>query len=383
MSWNFGEYDAQTIASHFDRSQSWYAEGSNDYTSKMLAVKSLNPFYQALMYYNVQFMDSSDPNFPLAQSSGWLLKRQDKTYDTSQQYPNLYHVDIGNVSYQQWVAALIKSRLDSRPWFDGVMADGGLTVDIRAFNDWRNWDTNPIINPRTGVGWRESDLLPAFLDLHTAIKNAIGSRLLMPNGIWNGVEFYDKYSAITDYLSKSPISGPMSEGCWYQGQGWMTEEDWLKSLNMVIWFQNNWLKDHPERILDVTCGSGPQWQMPPGATNEQMMLYGYSSLMLGVKYSHQTSMDFSLNQAESPIPTSLFQLEKSLHDLDMGTPLGDYYVISGTHVYARDFSNDKVLVNPSASSYTVSLGGNYKTLDGTTVSSITMSDHTGTILLKT
>lgn len=52
-------------------------------------------------------------------------------------------------------------------------------------------------------------------------------------------------------------------------------------------------------------------------------------------------------------------------------------------VYARDFVKGKVLVNPTDVSYTVALDESYTTFEGSTVSgSLTISGHTGVILLK-
>ena len=64
----------------------------------------------------------------------------------------------------------------------------------------------------------------------------------------------------------------------------------------------------------------------------------------------------------------------------LGSPVSDYDEFG--QVYARDFENGKVLVNPATSSRTVNLGGDYRTLDGQTVSSITLNPHTGLILLE-
>jgi hypothetical protein len=194
--------------------------------------------------------------------------------------------------------------------------------------------------------------------------------------------FYDRYDWLVDFLSKTPMNGLGSEGCWYQGAAngnqFMTEENWLKSLNFVVWMQDNWLKNHPERMLDTTCGAGPQWPMPVGATNEQMMLYGFSSMMLGIKYPYpQNSIGFSFNGA---VPAKMFQLEKSLHDLDMGAPLSDYYIIPSTHVYTRDFELGRVMVNPTSTPYAVALPNTCRTLDGQLVNSVNVQPHTGVIL---
>jgi hypothetical protein len=148
--------------------------------------------------------------------------------------------------------------------------------------------------------------------------------------------------------------------------------------------QDNWLKNHPERFLDTTCGAGPQWTMPSGATHEQMMLYGFCSMMLGIEYPLQNIMDFSFNGAQSSVPASLMQLEKKLHDLDIGEPLADYYKIISTSVYVRDFVKGKVLVNPTPTSYTVLLNETYTNFYDNSIvtSSITVPADTGLVLLK-
>jgi hypothetical protein len=51
-------------------------------------------------------------------------------------------------------------------------------------------------------------------------------------------------------------------------------------------------------------------------------------------------------------------------------------------VYRRTFTKGIALVNPTTSTYTVSLGGSYKDLDGVRRTSITMAPHTGEVLVK-
>ena len=64
-------------------------------------------------------------------------------------------------------------------------------------------------------------------------------------------------------------------------------------------------------------------------------------------------------------------------------PLGDYYKITSTAVYARDFMGGKVLVNPTGVSYSITLDGSYETIDGTIVSGpLTVYAHSGVILIK-
>ncbi len=63
----------------------------------------------------------------------------------------------------------------------------------------------------------------------------------------------------------------------------------------------------------------------------------------------------------------------------IGSPVGAYY--QSQNVYMRDFSGGKVVSNPTGGSYTVNLGGNYKLLDGTTVSSVTLAAYSAEICL--
>jgi hypothetical protein len=64
-------------------------------------------------------------------------------------------------------------------------------------------------------------------------------------------------------------------------------------------------------------------------------------------------------------------------------PSGDYYKITSTAVYARDFAAGKVLVNPTDVPYTIALDGSFTTIEGMTVSgTLIVYPHTGAILFK-
>jgi len=380
-SWNFGEYDAQTIANTFGMSQSWSSPDwpqhpEWDYTAKMNQVHALNPNYKALVYRNLKdIYDYWTDEWNLTNNSGWLLKNASGSYLRSPTWPENYLVDITNPDYQKWVANTIKSWINQYPFFDGVFADNSIGSDA---GEW-TWDsTSRPINPKTGTYFTDEEIRNAYIQLHREIKNAIGSKTLVCNGIWNGNRFYERFSSYNEIISNSPLDGIMSEGLWYaDGGSWFSENDWLNSLNFLVWIQDNFLKNHLDRyFIGVFYSTGT---LPQGCTQEQMTLYGFASTLLGAKNS-QNYVSIGGDVYKYP---NLLAFVQRLRNIDIGYSENDYHVISGTHVYARDFSKAKVLVNPTASSYTVSLDGNYKTLDGTTVSSITMNAHMGTILLKT
>jgi hypothetical protein len=67
-------------------------------------------------------------------------------------------------------------------------------------------------------------------------------------------------------------------------------------------------------------------------------------------------------------------------DADVGVPLGPYAKVNG--VYQRLFTNGEVLANPGTTAVAVSLGGQYRTLDGLTITSVTLQPHTGEVLTR-
>ena len=114
-------------------------------------------------------------------------------------------------------------------------------------------------------------------------------------------------------------------------------------------------------------------KLPTGVTREQFVTYVFASRLLAAERAGNC-INFGHYIEEYP---------QSLFKISLGSPLGDYYVVNGTHVYARDFSSAKVLVNPTYSSYTVNLDGNYETINGTPVpSQITVDPHNGIILKR-
>jgi hypothetical protein len=96
-------------------------------------------------------------------------------------------------------------------------------------------------------------------------------------------------------------------------------------------------------------------------------------MLLGAK----TNQNYLGLLADSTFNTQVMQ---PLYDAGIGTPTNDYYIISGTRVYSRDFTKAKVLVNPTDQPYSLTLTKDYTTLDGQIVSSINVEPHTGVIL---
>lgn len=304
----------------------------------------------------------------MALDGNWLLKdvNGQLVYDTH--YPAHYLVDIGNEQYQKWVANWVRENIDQYG-FDGVMADNSLYA-------WANeifWtaSTQPV-NSRTGTSWTNEEVRQALIQIHKEIKNAIGFRMLWCNGIMEGYRFWRRYNEYMEFLNNSPMDGFGSEFLWQNG-AWMSEAEWLDSLNFLVFVQDNFLKQNVNKMYGAACILD---QLPTDCTKEQMLAYAFASTLLGIKTNRNY---LALYTADVSFTTQVIQ---PLFDISIGAPINDYYVIPNSHVYARDFSNAKVLVNPTSNPYVINLQGTFRTLVGDLISEITMGSHTGIMLIR-
>jgi hypothetical protein len=383
-SWNFQEFNAQTIASSFEMSQSAWIPSSDSwsqYDTKVDQVHGLNSNYKFLMYRNCMSIYNYWPDeWNYAKSQGWLLKDTNGNYVTESGLSSNYMVDITNASYQLWLGNKVRSWLIQHPSFDGVMADNGLKYSAQEF-DWAAI-ARPI-NPNTGTYFTDRQILDGCAGVINAIIDKIGTqKILAPNGVWNGAIWSNAWPGGDNYryiLSKVPrLNCIVSEGTFMPGGNqWYSVSEWKNSIDFVAWVQDNFLNGHLDRYFSGTCKTG---SLPTGSTKDQVIIYGYCSMLLATKYSSpQNTIDFSTDFSQNP---SLLQLIQKLQAVEMGSPLGSYYKIGSTSVYARDFSGGKILVNPSENPYTVLLNTNYKTISGETVSgSLTVYPHTGVVLI--
>jgi hypothetical protein len=379
-SWNLAEYDTSLLAAAFGASQSWYVLPTSidfQYSSKIDQIHAINPHYKALIYRDIVCIyDYWTDDWNTANSNGWLLKDSQGNYVISKDNPENYRVDITNPAYQTWVANKIKTWLDQYPSFDGVMVDNGLASSVAA---WQSGSSASPINPKTGTNFTWDEIKTGYIQILNEIINAVGpSKLVVPNGIWNGESFYNSADPYIQILSQVPnLNGLMSEGTFitYNGQ-WYSESNWRKSLDMVSWVQNNFLQQG--KVFIATCQAAI---LPSDATADQLIQYGYCSLMLAAKYSSpQNIISFSLNPQRYSTSGDLLQ---NLLNADIGVPLGNYYQIDSISLYTRDFSKAKVIVNPTADALTLTLDDAYTTLSGQKVAgSLTVAAHSGLLLLK-
>lgn len=181
--------------------------------------------------------------------------------------------------------------------------------------EWQ-WSGPPYpINSRTGTYWTYQELSNALVGLHTAIKNAIGSGLLVCNGVYDGNRFYQHYVGYSYVLSNSPMNG---FGFEYGGdRSLYTVSGWTNLVNCITWVSQNC----PQQTSFVIVNQGID-ENYLCATIELAQRAGQIPCMLGVSQG-------TLDRYNS-----------------LGSPLTDYTQSGG--VYSRTFTGGTVYVNPSA-----------------------------------
>jgi hypothetical protein len=346
-------------------------------------IHSLRPDLVVLLYRNLRAISENSPEWQLALNNNWILKDANGNFLYDVKIPSLFLVDKGNPSYQEWAAQWLKRYIDQYG-FDGVYEDcsGYPWIGENCFdsNWWAGWAGVPV-NPLTGNGYTDQEWRNAEISLANKIKSYIDSKLLIQNGVFCGSFFFKR--PYSDILLQSRVDGTVSEG-WMldlnQAQ-WYTESQWQDAINFELWMGNNLFPQKSAGTFMAVCQNAAPLDesaafLPAGCTNSQYALFVYGSLLLGVT----TTGDIYLNLG---LYSDTYYVQ-NLHAIDVGLPTNDYYVISGTHVYTRDFTNAKVIVNPTNISYTAILGGTYQSTDGTSIgSSITVYPHTAVILKPT
>ena len=331
---------------------------------KIKRVNEIRSDMLCLLHRDMRHIYDSAIEWNLTLTNDWILRDENGEFVQSVESPAAYFLDIGNSEYQEWVADWTKQYLDQYG-FDGVLADRSLYTTLDDFC----WDTTQKpVNPRTGLVYTDGEIKQACIELINRIRDKISPRLVICNGIFHGTRFWNRPDYI-DILVGSRIDGVMSEGMFYRYDGrWISEQEWLESVDFARWMEDNFLEEESKIFLPhIDCSRN----LPDGCSAQQMATYVFSSLLMSAGNS-QKYVGFG--------NTTFQDYAQELFNIDLGFPAGNYSMIEGTHVYTRDFSNVKILVNPTFDSYTVNLGNHYGNSSGQTMYEIAVEPHTGVIL---
>jgi len=301
-------------------------------TGELRRLKRANPDVRVLMYQNASSAAtapsstgqySTGVSYGEAQAHGWLLDNTSGRPFTFEGYNWLYATDIGLRGYQRAWASHVIAELHSAPW-DGVFID----------------DLNPTIAYHYPVA--QVAKYPTNARYGRAMGRFVrfvGRRLRHAHelaianiGSWSG------FPRVVDPWLRS-LSGAMNEEFvkWgtSAGSGYAPQAMWRQQLREVSLTQ----REH-KMFIGITHSS---------SHDRRAALYGYATELLAGSGHAIFSLDDTYNGAASWFAPYGYRL---------GTPTGHYRVRAGG-IYERGFSDGRVLVNPTAHTETVALGGRY------------------------
>lgn len=322
-------------------------------------MRSANPDLLLLRYEPICGVYNGSWGWSEALAGGWLLKDSSGEFVHSTIWQTLYLCDPNNPQYRDWLGNECKGVLDQYN-FDGIFGDGASAV-TRPMYDL----SGDPINPATQAVYTDHDWSIALVGLNQVIKQKIGSKLYIGNGCMCGSGETGGWAHFADYQKLyNTLDGAMIEcSIFVYWEGFRSEEQWTQDIDFIKWHTSQ------GKITLLWSYVGDT------SDAESLTEYCYCSYLLGIE-----SFNDSFTYTEPTMETSYTM---SFLNITFGTPMEDYHqCTNNTHIYERNFTRTKVLVNPTDSDYVVSLDRYYKTRDGQTVSQIALKGHSGVVLLE-
>ncbi len=336
------QYSDQTfVANNFGLIDVWW----NTNSQSLASIKSKNPNIKIIGYKDVAGQYSYDDDWNIVNSNeNWFVHDANGNRIQDTQY-GWYLMDIGSLGWRQHYSSYVNSEINAKPSFDGVFADdvaptlGGSYSSTVPASVISNWHTNMV----------------EFLQYVKA--NLPFGKILIIN-TQEGIEYQ---SESTDY--RNAADGFMIEGylhaIWQQASEMPSQYTINREIAALSMYSSS-------KIVWAESGSV--------SPTPDMVKSCYAMFLLGI---NGTNGYFGFNDWPSSDGSHGYY---SIMDTNIGSPTGPYY--QSQNIYIRDFTAGKVLFNPTATTYTINLGGTYKLLDGTTVTTITLNPYSGEILTK-
>jgi Hypothetical glycosyl hydrolase family 15 len=320
-------------------------------------LKTANPNIKVLAYKNLTFMANANGPNGIAASGikyseadtahpDWFLHTKAGARFTSWGYSWNYAANVGKADYQQRFGDNVLAELTQNRW-DGVFLD----------------DTNPTIKYHHDP----NDVLELPNDTAYAAATQAAIQALYPRFKAAGKLMFVNNAAWTEYNTVTTpwldwVDGMMDEMFtkWGSttGQGYLAEYDWTKEVGEIKAAESK-----GKVFVGVTQSDN---------TDVAAMRFGWATLLLGAngRSVFQLAHDYTADNWFSE------------YDYAIGSPTAAESRDSNG-VHRRPYQAGLVLVNPTASTLTVSFGSGTYTGSGlTSATGATMAPHTGLILTK-
>jgi len=337
----------------------------NSWDAPMLpALKAQNPGLKALVYKNLSFTVSYECSGGVDQarlSTGvgycdadqhhpdWFLTDPAGNRLNSSGYSQAWMMDVGNPAYQaKWLSNVLAD-VHSAGW-DGVFMD-----DTDADMGW-HLNGRTIARYPTSAAWRA-----ATRSMLASVGPALTSAgvLAVPNLYTPWASGYDAQATWSDWLQF--VSGGAQEYYtkWGTGSsGWFAGNDWTFRQQFQA------LTEQAGKIfIGITYA--------PHA-DARSMAYARANFLLFDEPANGGALMFEPSDPEAQDPYS------GAWSGDIGTPSGARFQVGSA--WRRNYSGGTVVVNPTAATVTVQLGGTYLDANGNQVTSVTLGPTSGAVL---
>lgn len=344
---------AVATAQHFDV----IIAKPNTYARYVAAMHTANPALQIFAYVNGMYAGSNQANaFP----ASWY------EYDSSG--AKVRSVFYGNYlmdpTSSGWIAnrAKLCQQVIASSGYDGCGLD---TLGAAAVSN-TGYVTGFPINKATNAPWTMNGWLQTTTQVAAAIRSATAPHPLAGNGIADGPSYFFPTAPTSQLFAGLDVG--MAEGFLRVGRApllpYPSATAWKQNVDMLA---NAGAQGH--RLVVVT----KVWNTGTQAQKDAWHKYALASFLLGTTGSSYFS--FLYDESLDPATYSPWW------STSLGAPAGPYF-LRQAGVYERDFATGMALVNPTGNSATVNLGGTYRTLNGRTVSSLTLGPTSGEVLTK-
>jgi putative glycosyl hydrolase-like family 15 (GHL15) protein len=261
---------------------------------------------------------------------------------------------LGNPANPGWIAYVQTecAKLLAASPFDGCFLDMLGTGPL-----FPGYGTGLPIDPSTGKVWTRRDWLTTTAALAAKVATFTGKPMI-GNGLGSGPRYFNPAGPASLLLQGAtgataeawvrPAGAPLS---WHQKPAaWQQEADMLSDAHTVGGL-----------ALTIT----KTWTAGSALQKADARKFALATFLLGNNGS--SYFYFTAN------PMDPATLGDPLYELPIGSPTGPYTVSGG--VYARAFTNGKVLVNPTGAAVTVPLGGTYVRSGGAAATSATLGAY--------
>jgi hypothetical protein len=363
-----------------------YSAGGKTFAQQVTAVKALNPNIKILPQGNIMEVpsyqeSSSDPHYPrylAINNNNWWLRSAYPggsivTDTASASAVNVMTTTLSSAgqTYLQWMAAwTVSFSIAIAPNVDGIHTDNWF-YQPRNGGDYLQNGTSQSASA-VAQGWRN-----AYVEWAAQLRKAMGPNYMVTGNVadWRAGNFQG-YNQV--------LNGGVIEGA--IGQSWSPESSSWSNL------MTTYASDM--KAMAPFNGGGPYliFNQDGSLTDYQGMRYGLGSCLLDNGYFYYTTGPYNTIAWFDELGVKLGAPTAGPNNPTNGTYSSGGLTVWQNGVWRRDFANGIVLVNPKGNGgQTVTLETTYKhfsgsqdpsTNNGQSVTSVTLNDRDGVILLR-